>query len=129
MKMKELFKGKTCIAKYDDDKQRVYFTFNGYAIVEEHKEMYTQVMEYISANRTTAGIFDFREMQGTFTGLNAWVIEKLKPALKNGYKRTALVLNEDIFTLFAANDAVKQITMIEVQIFRNTEDAEIWCDR
>lgn len=124
--METIFKGKTCIASYDGAKQRINFVFDGYANVEEHKDMYLEVLNFLKTNKTVAFMMDFRKMKGTFTMMNDWVIENLRPAIELGLTKNALILNDDVFTAFAANDALKKITLIQIQIFRNDEDAEKW---
>lgn len=124
--MKELFKGSTCTAQYVSDSKRVIFNFDGYPHIQEHKEMYTSVMANIDTNPITAIILDFRKMKGTFTGLNEWVIETMRPAIAKGLTKSAMVVNDDVFIAFAANDALKKITLIQVQVFKTREDAEAW---
>lgn len=124
--MELLFKGKTSVAEYDEGKKCMSFTFDGYANVEEHKSMYVKAFEYMKTHTTEAFIMDFRNMKGTFTMLNDWVIETFRPAVAMGLKKTAMILNEDIFTQFAANDALKKVTLIKIQVFKDLEDADKW---
>ena len=57
---------------------------------------------------------DFRKMKGTFTMLNDWVIEFFRPAVQIGLKKSAMVLNDDIFTRFATNDALSAINFLQL---------------
>lgn len=124
--MKELFNGKTCKAEHSEEKRYILFTFNGYAKIEEHKEMYNQITEYIKKHPIVSIIMDFREMKGTFTGLNDWVIDKFRPLVALGLKKSGMILNDDIFTSFAADDASKKVKLIELQVFKTMEDCEKW---
>jgi len=126
--MEEIFKGKTCKSEYDSDKSRIVFTFNGYAEIDEHKKMYEISSEFLKKNKTIAFIMDFRGILGTFTMLNDWVIDFFKPAVELGLKKSAMVLNNDIFTAFASNDAIKKVKLIEVQVFKSIEEAEKWTE-
>lgn len=127
--METLFEGKTCKADYKADKQRIVFTFDGYADIDEHKGMYIKVGEFLKSNKTTNFIMDFRKMKGTFTGLNDWVIEFFKPAVELGLKKSAMVLNNDIFTAFASNDAISKVKLIQLQAFNDYNEAEQWCEK
>lgn len=124
--METIFKGKTCFASYDSTKQRINFVFDGYANIEEHKNMYSKALIFLNTNKTVAFLMDFRKMKGTFTMMNDWVIENLRPAVELGLAKNAMILNDDVFTAFAANDALKKVTLIQIQIFKNDEDAEKW---
>ncbi|MBN1950274.1 MAG: hypothetical protein JW801_03670 [Bacteroidales bacterium] len=125
--MKTIFQGKSCIAEYNPEKFRISYTFEGYPNVEEHKVMYQKAMEFLHQNKTVAFIMDFRKMKGTFSMLNDWTIDFFRPAVQIGLKKSAMVLNEDIFTAFAADDALKKVKLIQIQIFRDLEAAEQWC--
>lgn len=128
MDMEKIFEGKTSLAEYLPDKKRIEFTFIGYSNMDEHKEMYVQVLGFMKNNPVVAFLHDFRQMKGTFTQLNDWVIETFRPAVELGFKYDAMVLNDDVFTAFAANDVTKKVTLVEIQIFRELEDAEKWLD-
>lgn len=124
--MIKLFEGSSCLAEYLADKKRVVFTLNGYPKVEEHKEMYTKVFGFMKENPVVAFMHDLRQMKGTFTQLNSWLVETFRPAIELGFKYAALILSDDIFTEFAAADIIKKTTIVQIQIFRNTQEAEAW---
>ena len=127
-KMEKLFEGKTCIAEYNREKQRIRYTFDGYANIDEHKAMYQKAMAFLANNKTTAFLFDFRNMKGTFTMLNDFVVQLFRPAVEQGLKKSAMVLNNDVFTAFSSDDAIKKISLIQVQVFKEINEAETWCD-
>jgi len=45
-----------------------------------------------------------------------------------GLKYEAMILNDDVFTQFAANDVIKKATIVQFQVFKNREDADIWIE-
>ena len=123
-----IFECKTSKAEYVSEKNRIIYTFDGYPNIEDHKRMYLKAMEFTKNNRVVSFIMDFRKMKGTFTMLNQWVIDTLRPSVELGLKKGAMILNEDAFTLFSANDAIKKVKLIQIQAFKTTEDAEEWLD-
>ena len=127
--MEQIFKGKSCQAEYNSDKNRIVYTFNGYAEVEEHKSMYLKAFGFMKNNKTTSFIMDFRQMKGTFTMLNDWAIETFRPAVEMGLSKCAMILNNDIFTAFASNDAINKVRLIQIQVFKEFKEAEAWCDK
>ena len=126
--MKTLFEGKTCIAEYFPEKRRVIYTLNGYPNVDEHKKMYLEIFEFMKSNPVNAFMHDLRQMKGTFTQLNDWLVETFRPAIQLGLKYGALVLNNDVFTAFAASDVIKKATVVQIQVFKTVAEAEKWLD-
>ncbi|MEQ9440894.1 MAG: hypothetical protein RIG62_17740 [Cyclobacteriaceae bacterium] len=127
--MIQVFHGKTCQAVYDSENDRMLYSFNGYAVIDEHKAMYRKTMEFAKEHKVVSFMMDFRAMKGTFTFLNDWVIQTLTPAVALGLKKGAMVLNEDIFTAFSANDAISKVTLIQLQVFEDPEEARHWLER
>ena len=126
--MTAIFDGKSCSANYVEEKKRIIFKFEGIANIDEAKSMYIKVMEFMKAHKTIAFINDLRKLKGTFTKLNSWVVEQMKPAIQMGLKYDAMVVNNDIFTSFAIDDLMKKVSVLEIQLFQTMEDAEIWLD-
>ena len=126
--MKKLFEGSTVIAEYMPDRQLVIYTLDGYVDIEEHKKMYLEIIEFMKTNKVVAFMHDLRNMKGTFTQINDWLVETFRPAIELGLKYSAMVLNDDIFTAFAANDIAGKVKIIKLQIFRSEADAEVWLD-
>lgn len=123
-----LFDGKTCKAEYIAEKKTVLYTIIGYINVEENKEMYLKVFEFMKSNLTIAFMHDFKQMRGTFTQMNDWIVELFRPATQLGLKYEAMILNDDVFTQFAANDVIKKVTIVQIQVFKTREDADKWID-
>lgn len=128
VEMKEIFNGKSCMANYIEEKKRIVFEFEGIANIDEAKSMYIKVMEFMKTHKTIAFINDLRKLKGTFTKLNSWVVEQMRPAIQMGLKYDALVVNQDIFTSFAIDDLMKKVSVLEIQLFQTMEDAEKWLD-
>ena len=107
--MENIFEGQICKADYNPDKKWIVYSFNRYPVIEEHKAIYLKAMEFLKKNKITASIMDFRKIKGAFTMLNDWTIDFFRPAVHIGLKKSAMVLNDDIFTQFASNDAITKI--------------------
>ena len=126
--MENIYKHSSCEANYLKDKQRMIFTFNGYINLDEAKKMYLTALDFMKVNQIVAFINDLREIKGTFTAMNKWLFENMRESIELGLKYDAMVLNEDIFTAFAANDFIKKVKILEVQIFKTLDEAEEWLD-
>jgi hypothetical protein len=126
--MTEIFNGKSCKAAYIAEKKWMVFIFDGIPNIDEAKNMYVQVLEFMKTHKTIAFINDLKKLKGTFTKMNNWVVEQMRPAIKMGLKYDALVVNDDIFTSFAINDLMKKVTGLEIQLFQQMEEAEKWLD-
>ncbi len=125
---KILFEGRTCKAEYLPEKKMVLYTISGYINIEENKTMYLQVLDFMKTNSIIAFMHDFKQMKGTFTQMNTWLVETFRPATQLGLKYEAMILNDDVFTEFAANDVIKKATVVQFQVFRNRADADKWID-
>jgi hypothetical protein len=126
--MTEIFNGMSCKAAYLAEKKWMVFIFDGIPNIDEAKTMYVQVLEFMKTHKTIAFINDLKKLKGTFTKLNSWVVEQMKPAIQMGLKYDAMIVNEDIFTSFAIDDLMKKVSVLEIQLFQNMEDAEKWLD-
>jgi hypothetical protein len=126
--MELIFEGKTCKSEFLQDKKRIYITNYGYINLDENKEMYLKILKFMREHNVIAFLHDLRELKGTFTQLNDWVIEAFKGESKLSIKSNALILNNDIFTEFATQDIISKVKSIEYQIFKNLTEAEEWLD-
>ncbi len=124
--MEKVFNGNSCSVVYHKDKKRLTFTFVGYVNIDEAKLMYISILSFMKENPVVSFLNDLREIKGTFTNLNSWIIENMQPALGLGLKYDAMVLNSDIFSVFAANDFAKKVTKLELNLFKSMEEAERW---
>src|SRR5512145_3315144 len=115
--MTEIYKGNMGSIVYYGDKKFILFTFHGFVNLEEAKKMYLEVLQFMKNHKTRAFINDLRMLKGTFTALNNWLIEHMKPAVQMGLKYDAIVVNSDIFTSFAVDDLIKKVSVIEIQLF------------
>ncbi len=122
------YKHESCEAAYLKDKKRMVFVNKGYINIDATKEMYQKALELMQTHKTVAFLNDLKYIKGTFTTMNAWLFENMKDSISLGLKYDAMVLNDDIFTAFAANDFVKNVKILEVQIFKTMEEAKKWLD-
>ncbi|NJN26156.1 MAG: STAS/SEC14 domain-containing protein [Cyclobacteriaceae bacterium] len=102
------------------------FEFHGYLDMEQAKQMYLAVMKMMEGRPVVSFLNDLRELKGTFTGLTNWILKNMMPVLQLGLRYDALVLNHDVFTIFAANDFASKISTLELQLFKSMDEAENW---
>lgn len=126
--MELIFEGQTCKAELIPEKKRVFYTLEGYSKPEEHKEMYLKVFELMKTRPVVTFMHDMKQMKGTFTQLNDWLVETFRPAVELGFRCGALILNDDVFTAFAASDIMKKVQIVQLQVFKAQEEAEKWLD-
>jgi predicted AlkP superfamily phosphohydrolase/phosphomutase len=126
--MELIFNGKTCKSEFIQDKQRICIMNYGYINLDENKAMYKEILSFMRTHSVVAFFHDLRELKGTFTQLNDWLIEAFKSEGSLSIKHDALVLNDDIFTEFATQDIIKKVKSVEYQIFKSAIDAEEWLD-
>lgn len=126
--MEKISEHSSCSAVYDAEKQRINFKFAGYLNIEEAKKMYNIVLEFMKKNEVISFLNDLKEVKGTFTNLTKWLFENMASMIELGLKYDALVLSDDIFTIFAADDFIKKATHLEVQVFKSNSEAEQWLD-
>ncbi len=126
--MENFFEHETCEASYIKEKHRMFFKYNGYINLEETKNMYLKALELMKSHKTVSFLNDVRKMQGTFTGINAWLVENLQETISLGLRYDAMILNNDVFTAYATKDFSKMLTSLELQIFKSMEEAEAWLD-
>lgn len=124
--METIFEHSACKSVYDAEKCRMVFTFTGYLNEEATKQMYLQSLAFIKENRTISFLNDLREIKGTFTNITSWIIETMQSVTNMGVRYDAMVLNDDVFTIFAANDLSKKISKLEFQLFKDMAEAENW---
>lgn len=124
-----IFEGVTCKAEYLPDRMVIYFTIFGYIEVEEHKQMYRDVLEFMKQKAVPAFVMDFKRAKGTFSPITGWVVRTLRPTLGFGLKFVAMIMNRDVFTQYAANDSIKKATAVQIQVFNHQDEAYRWIER
>lgn len=124
--MEIIFESSSCKATYISEKKRIFFEFFGYANFEQAVEMYTIVLNFMKTHKVVSFFNDLREIKGTFTKITKWIFENIMEVVDLGLKYDALVLNNDVFAEFAAQDLASRIQIIDFQIFRSMTDAEEW---
>ena len=124
--MEVIYEAPSCKAVYKAENKRIHFEFNGYMNFEQATDMYKTVAEFMKSNQVQSFFNDLRELKGTFTKLTTWLFENMAGVVSLGLKYDALVLNNDVFSQFAAEDFAKKITVLDFQIFHSMSDAEQW---
>jgi hypothetical protein len=126
--MEIIFEDKGLKAVYFKEKKRILFIVDGYLNIDAAKQMYMTVFGFMKTNHVVSFLNDLTSLKGTFTNLTKWLFENMQDMIKIGLKYDALVISNDIFTQFAANDFAKKSTHLELQIFNNLSEAEKWLE-
>ncbi len=126
--METIFEDKGLKAVYYKEKKRIHFYAEGYLNIDTAKQMYMTVFGFMKSNDVVSFLNDLTCLKGTFTNLSRWLFENMQDMIKIGLKYDALVISDDIFTQFAANDFAKRSTKLELQIFNNLNEAEEWLE-
>jgi len=125
--MEELFNGVTSKAELDNENKMILFTFSGYAEISELKTMFLEVVDFAQEEGNVEGfIFNFKKMNGIFTGISEWVVETLRPLTEVSLKKVALVVSNDLLVNFSIKETVKLVRIVELERFDNLESAKKW---
>lgn len=124
--MESIYSCPSATATYDAQNQWAIISFDGYPNTEDHKKMYQAIQVHAKTHKMVALLMNFKGFKGTFTNLSDWVIDTLRPCVATGLKQVALVLNDDVFTIFSANTSVGKVKLVEVQLFKDMIEAKQW---
>ncbi len=126
MDLELVFENRFGKMEYDRKGQVLHNTYKGLFVEELAKELFETSMPFIDKNPVRGTVHNSIEMRGTFTNLNGWFKEVYYPFLiPRGYCCWSAAVS-DVFTKFAANLLIKQITPKEVQakVFTRLEDSQ-----
>lgn len=128
MESELIYESESCKAVYIENNNRIFFEFKGYLKLDDAIEMYTKVLAFMRTNRVVSFLNDLTELQGSFTNLTRWIFENMKEIVSLGLKYDALVMNDDIFSQFAAEDFSKKVSAFEFMLFPKMSEAEKWLE-
>lgn len=114
------------IAVYDRNNMIIEISFNGRVNVDSMKSIFIKSMSFMETNPTKGLVNDLSQMTGTFTNLNEWILSDMKPTYDLGLRKSALVVSDDIFTEFAAQDLQNKAKLVEFKIFKQPNEAFEW---
>jgi hypothetical protein len=114
-------------AYYQASEETVYYTFSGPIRLQLGLETLRSVMTFATQRRVKAILSDLSQTHGTFTGANEFFEKEYYPhMIKHGLRCTAIVVPNDVFTRFAANELKKKAGDFQLQIFDDKNAALHW---
>jgi hypothetical protein len=116
-----------CSSKYERTSKIVYYHYVGLIHAGFGMETLRAVMLFAESNPVRGIVSDISTMKGTFTNVNEFFEKEYYPhMIKHGLLCSAIILSNDIFTKFAAQDLMKKVGHFQLQMFDNFADAEQW---
>lgn len=114
-------------AKYDLSRRIVFYEFVGLIRVPLGLETLRKVMEFSNHTPVRGIVSDLSKLQGTFTGATEFFEKEYYPhMIKNGLLCTGIVVPNDIFTKYAANELKKKVGNFQLHVYENYKQAEQW---
>ncbi|MCG8697756.1 MAG: STAS/SEC14 domain-containing protein [Bacteroidales bacterium] len=113
-------------AVYDRDNMLIEISFDGRVNVDSMKSIYIKSMSFMETNPTKGLVNDLSKMTGTFTKLNEWILTDMRSTYDLGLRKSALIVSDDIFTEFAAQDLQNKAQLVEFKIFKHSNEALEW---
>ncbi len=123
-----IYENKFGKAEYDEATKTVRTQYIGISMVEPIKDYLQKVIQYSEKHPIRHGITNLTQMKGTFTGAMDFIEGEFYPKMiNNGLQTYAMVISNDIFTKFAADELTKKIGgKLDWQVFSSLEEAEKW---
>jgi hypothetical protein len=115
---------------FDRSKRIINLQYNGFPDNKSGFEGLRKVMEFSSSNPVRGAINDCLKMKGTFSMVNDFVAKEYMPRLvQNGLKAYAIVLSDDVFTKFSAEQLIQKLgENANMRFFNNKQEAQKWVE-
>jgi hypothetical protein len=126
--MELIYENKYGKAEYDHANRTVRTQYVGIAITESIIDYLEKVILYAEKHPIKHGVTNLSQMKGTFTGALDFIENIFYPKMiKNGLRTYAMVVSDDIFTKFAADQLTQKISgKLDWRVFSSLEEAEKW---
>ena len=126
--MELIYENKYGKAEYDRAARIVRTQYTGVAVTEAIKDYLSKVILFSEKQPIRHGITNLTQLKGTFTGAMDFIENEFYPKMiDNGLQTYAMVISNDIFTKFAADQLTKKIGgKLDWRVFSSIEDAEKW---
>ncbi|UII34988.1 hypothetical protein LVD17_14345 [Fulvivirga ulvae] len=113
------------------DNNTLMFNWNGFLDVENIIKAHEESLELIKKHNVSHLIEDVRKFSGPFSKANDWFIKTYAPAIiKMGVTKTAVILNENVFTQLSVNDLKENPEFKKMgllyKVFNSEHDANEW---
>lgn len=129
--MEPVVKNKLVDVSYDRDKKLMIYRWHGIANAELGIAAFTKTMEFIKTNPCYFVLHDATQMTGTFTKMSEFMSKEVAPNFeKHGGLRSAMVLSNDVFSIFAINQYLKIVktSRAELKVFKTCDLAMQWLE-
>lgn len=116
---------------YLTDNNTLLFSWNGFLDVDNIIKVHEQSLDLIKKNKINNLIEDVRKFSGPFSKANDWFVNTYTPAiLKLGVEKTAVILNDNVFTQLSVNDLKENPEFkkmgLSYRVFNSIDDANEW---
>jgi hypothetical protein len=126
--MELIYENKYGKAEYDSTTKTVRTQYIGISMVEPIIDYLRKVIQFSQKYPIRHGVTNLTQMKGTFTGAMDFIENEFYPKMiNNGLLTYAMVISNDIFTKFAAEELTKRIGgKLDWRVFSDLEEAEKW---
>lgn len=110
------------------------FSWNGFLDVENIIKTHEESLNLIKKHKIVNLIEDVRKFSGPFSKANDWFVNTYTPAiLKLGVDKTAVILNDNVFTQLSVNDLKENPEFkkmgLSYRVFNTIDDATAWIQK
>lgn len=110
------------------------FSWNGFLDVENIIKTHEESLNLIKKHKIVNLIEDVRKFSGPFSKANDWFVNTYTPAiLKLGVDKTAVILNDNVFTQLSVNDLKENPEFkkmgLSYRVFNTIDDASEWIQK
>jgi hypothetical protein len=115
-------------AEYDASTRTVRTQYVGVAIPDQIIDYLSKVVVFAEKKPIRHGITNLTQLKGTFTGALEYIENEFYPKMiKNGLVSYSMVVSNDVFTRFSADQLTQKIGgKLDWQVFSSLEAAEKW---
>jgi hypothetical protein len=123
-----IYENKFGKAEYDEPNKIVRTQYIGIANTEAIIDYLSKVITYSETHPIKHGVTNLSQLKGTFTGAMDFIEGQFYPKMiQNGLLTYAMVISNDVFTKFSADQLTKKIEgKLDWQIFSDINEAEEW---
>ncbi len=125
--MRTLHETEKALMRYNEDTNAIELIWKGQYDADTYKMMFTKGVEYLKEFKATAWLSDIRKEGVVGAASSKWLKEEVIPhAIKNGLKKIAVILDEDVFKKFYVESLDKSMETKMMQYFDSMESAKKW---
>lgn len=120
-------RNKDGVAEYDAANRMVSYKFDGIFNMDSTVELTKLVLKFSEENSIQGILVNIQNLTGTFTKLNGYFVnEYFPPLIARGLKCHAMVVPNDVFTKFSADQLTQKMGAFTMKNFNDLEQANQW---